>query len=283
MLNEFRLNENINNQRGQATVEYLFLAVLTLAVMAVVSAQVYKPLGSFVENYMGSYLQCLLDVGELPKLGSNNQSSVSVCEEEYKPFSLASGRAPKNPSRANNSSSDSENSSKNKSSRNSSSLSSNNSSSGSSLAGNRRTNTGSSQSSGADGKAGQESEASASSESKFMRTRGFGSYQNSSASGRTTTVESGFEGFAAYQKTQRKKLQNRSRKIASLPEEESRGNGPRTTIVKPVPNISTSTDTGINWSFGKILKFCIIILIIIVILFFVFNQLNQISKSLEKS
>ena len=116
-----------------------------------------------------------------------------------------------------------------------------------------------------------------------MRTRGFNSFQSSGSSGRTTTVESGFESYATYQKAQRKKIQNRSRKIASLPEGESRGDGPKISIVKPPTNVISNTDVDINWSFSKVLKFCIILLIIIVILFFVVNQLNQINKSLEKN
>lgn len=284
MLNDFKLNENINNQRGQATVEYLFLAVLTLAVLTVLSAQVYRPLGSFVENYMGSYLQCLLDVGELPKLGSNNQASVSVCEEEYKPFSLASGRAPKDNRNSNGSGDGNENSSKNNNARNQSINTNGVSGNGNnSLGGSRRQNTNSNAGAGADGKDSQANETTAIAESKFIRSRGYSVSQGGAASVRSSTVEYGFEAYSNYQKSQRKKQQNRSRKVATLPEGESQGSGPRISIVKPPTTINAENNTKIDWSFGKIIKLSLIILIIIVILFFVLNQLNQISKSLEKS
>ncbi len=47
---------------------------------------------NYVANYMGEYLACLLETGELPDLGIETKGE---CNEAFEPFSLASGRPPK--------------------------------------------------------------------------------------------------------------------------------------------------------------------------------------------
>lgn len=46
---------------------------------------------SWANNYLGDYLSCLLETGELPAIGGTG-GSASSCEAIFKPFNLADGR-----------------------------------------------------------------------------------------------------------------------------------------------------------------------------------------------
>lgn len=47
----------------------------------------------WANNYFGEYLACLLETGDLPTIGGSPGDS-GVCEQLFKPFSLADGRPP---------------------------------------------------------------------------------------------------------------------------------------------------------------------------------------------
>ncbi len=57
------------NQGGQAIIEYVL--ALTLAAILIVSlaAFIFKPFGTFVKDSLGTYTKCLLETGEVPRLG----------------------------------------------------------------------------------------------------------------------------------------------------------------------------------------------------------------------
>ena len=88
----YRLRE-IKSNSGQAIVEYILVLVVAIALMGMV-LQFSKAFQAFANNYFGSYLSCLLEMGELPSLGFDGSSG--ICNTEFQPFSLTEGR-PLNP------------------------------------------------------------------------------------------------------------------------------------------------------------------------------------------
>lgn len=99
-------------QSGQAIIEYVLILIITVSLVLALMNQVFKPFGTFIENYMGKYVGCLLEYGELPSLGSQDESPVdedSECEKRFEAASVGAGRPPRqgggntnNPNRENN-------------------------------------------------------------------------------------------------------------------------------------------------------------------------------------
>ncbi|MBV2169408.1 MAG: hypothetical protein KUL82_11945 [Bdellovibrio sp.] len=85
------------NNRGQAMVEYVLMLIISVSLVLALMTQVFKPFGEFVNNYMGKYVGCLLEYGELPSLGSSEPSAAdedSECDKKFDPASMAGGRPP---------------------------------------------------------------------------------------------------------------------------------------------------------------------------------------------
>lgn len=51
-------------------VEYILVVLVSVIIILGLAQKFYAPLGQFVEGFMGSYVACLLETGELPALGS---------------------------------------------------------------------------------------------------------------------------------------------------------------------------------------------------------------------
>ncbi|HPI40080.1 MAG TPA: hypothetical protein PLJ21_04705, partial [Pseudobdellovibrionaceae bacterium] len=67
-----------SNQRGQALTEYILVVVVTVAILIGLASQVFTPLQKFLQGYMGSYVECLLETGELPAtLGGDYESAAT--------------------------------------------------------------------------------------------------------------------------------------------------------------------------------------------------------------
>lgn len=66
------------NQKGQATLEFILLIIVGIALALALTAQFFKPVGNFVNNVVGDYFQCLLDTGELPVLGGESESECTL-------------------------------------------------------------------------------------------------------------------------------------------------------------------------------------------------------------
>lgn len=90
----------IRSVRGQATVEYVLLLVVTIGLLIAVAAQVFTPFNKWAKTYMGSYIGCLLDAGELPMLGTTGSGADNICNGKFEQFSIGSGRSPKTGSSA---------------------------------------------------------------------------------------------------------------------------------------------------------------------------------------
>jgi hypothetical protein len=78
---------------GQATVEYVLILVVTVTILLALISQVFSPMKVFLQSYMGDYVQCLLETGELPALnGESRIQDADSCESKFKPGSLKDGR-----------------------------------------------------------------------------------------------------------------------------------------------------------------------------------------------
>lgn len=87
-----KLTRRINNQQGQAVMEYI-LVLIVLVFVFLILLQFNRQFRQWGEDYFIAYYRCLLETGELPSLGG--QSAVAgICSSQFQPFTLASGWQP---------------------------------------------------------------------------------------------------------------------------------------------------------------------------------------------
>lgn len=67
------INLEIKSNRGQGTVEYVLLLVITTSMILLALGQIFRPMQSFLKDFMGTYVACMLSSGELPSLHSENK------------------------------------------------------------------------------------------------------------------------------------------------------------------------------------------------------------------
>lgn len=87
----------LNSNSGQATTEYILVLVVTVGIILGTVTQLNRSFASFVDAYFGDYVSCLLEAGELPSLGIDEQGVEALqltCNEEYQPFTIQNGRPP---------------------------------------------------------------------------------------------------------------------------------------------------------------------------------------------
>lgn len=60
------------NQKGQGMIEYLLLLFITVTMILLAMANLFKPMQGFLQNFMGTYVACLLTSGELPAIRVEN-------------------------------------------------------------------------------------------------------------------------------------------------------------------------------------------------------------------
>ncbi len=90
-------NHYVSNihQRGQAVLEYVLLLFVVVIVLGGLLFGLADGTRRFVNNYFGAYFQCLLETGELPRLGGDTGGAdASECESEFQPFTIEEGRPP---------------------------------------------------------------------------------------------------------------------------------------------------------------------------------------------
>lgn len=76
-------------------------------VMAV-AYQLFRPMQAFLKDYMGTYVSCLLETGELPSFGNEMTQQILAdegCNAKFQPASIARGRPPNESSSSSSSSS----------------------------------------------------------------------------------------------------------------------------------------------------------------------------------
>jgi hypothetical protein len=69
----------LRQNSGQALIEYVLILIITVSLVLALVAQVFKPMQTFVQNYMGDYVQCLLETGELPSFGYADAEIIYLC------------------------------------------------------------------------------------------------------------------------------------------------------------------------------------------------------------
>lgn len=88
---ESKLSSSLQfNYKGQGTIEYLLLLVITISMVLLAMANLFKPMQAFMQNFMGTYVACLLSSGELPAIRSEN--TLKDAEPKCN-FSLVAGNA----------------------------------------------------------------------------------------------------------------------------------------------------------------------------------------------
>lgn len=92
----YKRNSNLASSRsGQAMIEYVLLLFVTISLI-MMAKTVMGALGAFMDGYMGRYVRCLMDHGELPNLGievddlKKNTKGNYVCSKQYS-FSVQTG------------------------------------------------------------------------------------------------------------------------------------------------------------------------------------------------
>lgn len=89
----------VYQQGGQAVVEYVLVLIVSVSMLFLFKG-VVKGIDDFMYSYMGEYISCLMEYGELPTQGSTttnlNQhsqgSAGKTCDAKFNGFTLASGK-----------------------------------------------------------------------------------------------------------------------------------------------------------------------------------------------
>lgn len=81
--------KKLAQESGQAVVEYTLLLVIVITILTGSIYQFSSAFQAFTDSYFGDYLQCLIESGELPQLGGDDEG---ICSSSFQAFSLANGR-----------------------------------------------------------------------------------------------------------------------------------------------------------------------------------------------
>jgi hypothetical protein len=272
----------IRSQSGQATLEYVLLLIITVSLLLSLTAQFFRPMGDFINDYMGSYVSCLLESGELPSMGASSQSaSAESCDYSHDRFNIAEGRRPNGQG---SSGSDPSKASTDKSrtkSENSGSSSGGGGYAGSNSQSSRGSNGYSSHRNGEVGATDPKvvEISIANTEEAGFNKRGSGhAYDSISGSGAAQPTIT-YNLSEEEQKKQEAIKKQPTRVIASdLPER-----SPKKMIITPPPVAKSATDLQMNdWGLGDYFRFILIAAIIIVIIALIGGQAARLSKSWEK-
>lgn len=264
-----------NNESGQGLVEYLLVLVVTIILVLGLMAQFYKPFNQWITNYMGPYLSCLLDVGELPTFGSAGDSGLCATE-----FNAGNGIYSKTtPIAGTNSSSSSGGTENNSTSNSNSSNSSRNGggSSASSGSSSRMKGFSTGKAKGADGPSQGDSGGMVPlAQTKYFRASGGVAGEVARRSGNVV----GIAGMTAEEKEKTAKENEKVFNAGGLDGSLDSKNK-KLELKEPERKIA-SEEKDTPWSFSSYLKFAVILMIIIAIVLFLGGQILQISKSMEK-
>jgi hypothetical protein len=114
-----KYSARLKNNHGQAVIEYILMLVISVSLVLMLMTQIFKPFQAFVQSFMGDYLACLLETGELPTLGADLQKE-NECKFSFQGVSgtnsSSSSSSKKNSGSSSSSSSSDKDSSKSSSS-----------------------------------------------------------------------------------------------------------------------------------------------------------------------
>lgn len=277
---------SLPNQKGQALVEYVLMLVVSVAMVLALGYQVFKPFQSFLKAYMGDYIACLLDTGELPSLGNRDAKealSEEGCNVNFEAATLAGGRPPKS------SSGSSRNSSSTSSSKSSDSKSSSGDSSGG--GGNPSPRSSSSRNllvSSNNARNGTESKASSDkvTEIPIEGRAGGGLYNRrdswSESGSRNVASRTTALGMAGLTEDEKKKLNRQDGAKKGVVSGENFAPPPKKIVIpKNEPKVATAGEDE-PMTFGNFFRFLLIAAIIIALIVVLGSQALKISKSQEK-
>lgn len=260
----------LHKQDGQGVVEYILLIVVIIMMATAIGARLFKPVNEWMRHYIGDYIYCLLDEGELPSLGG--EEMVTECDKKFESFSFENGRAPR----------------EEKSEQANSGNSRSRGRGGSSYViqgGRSRSNVGV----GMDGGGGKPPGISIPIDEATRSKRTSSTYYSGSSGGRSQPVESTYRGFTGIIEREREKIKKREEKVQGVARADNSGTGASAGNKKMMavdPPAKKINDTEIevgDWSIGAWVRTILIIMIIIALALFLAGQLAQISKSMEKN
>lgn len=267
-----------SSETGQGIVEYILLIVVVVAIATAVMNTFFKPFNAWAKNYVGDYIYCLLDQGELPGLGGEN--TVEECEKGFEQFTAAGGRPAKSGSTSQSEDDEGEKGGRSR-------LASPSSSSSAGGAGGR---SGRSRTAGIG--SGFDNGESAKTSKTTDVTGSYGRRQNARFSsgsriggGSMRAVEyNGITGSMQREQDRIRKREEKVRSIARVSDAASsfvRG-GNRAIPMELNSKKASEFNLEAGWSFGESFRILLIIAIIIALIMFVGSQVMQISKSMEK-
>lgn len=278
-------------ERGQATVEGVLLIALSVLIILGLMSQIYRPLNDYLNAYMGpdnSYLQCLLDVGELPSLGGGEISGEcnvqAFAPGAVRPDGFApSGQGGDLANRDRGSSRRGRDGSRGAGEETGSG------GDGSSGGGGGR-NLGTIGARGFDqGTRGSDSSSRSNqtiaeapeelARTRFINTSGT-SMEGASSGNRRFIPVQGIAGVLAREREQIERRQNRIRSVASV-DGGALSRDKKLIVPKQERKIAEATQET-AWSFGRFFRIAIIIMMIVAIVLFIGGQILSISKGMEK-
>lgn len=282
----------LENKEGQAAIEYVLMLVVSVAMVLALAMQIFTPFSQFISNYMGTYVGCLLEYGELPTLGGDNQSGPdddSECNRKFVPATVSKGRPPINSSAS--SSGGSSKSSSSSASNKSSSSSTNDSGGGKSS---EATHAGS-ESRGGSSNILHNKRPAFGAESGFASPGGkiveitldnkAPSHFNSKNLG-TSAVNSDKTksiGLTGLTEAEKEKLEKKSSSGGRLTvASDGIGVSPKKTLVKKPEVKPTTKDQEEPFTIGSFMRYLLIAAIVIALFIFIGGQALQMSKSFEK-
>lgn len=287
-------------------VEYIL--IVTIVVSFIISLRgFFSNVKDMTNNYMGDYIICLMDFGELPSLGStdsdlNQHTGDAKCNVQFKAFTIASGRPPVNGNSSTVGGGGKNNQSKTDQNPNASSSGGGGGGGGANSPDDRSASGGGGGRSGGSpysngsinrsGRGTADGIAAANSKTKSIDD---GSDEGDGSAGRGSGRQSRtiyktrdrYKAITGQQAEQIEKQLSRStnkrvpssRSVAKV--DTRNGFGPRSGVVtppEPKPVISDA-DKQDSWTFGALLKWLLIIAIIVVILMFFGGQIMNYSNS----
>ncbi|WP_413292174.1 hypothetical protein ACLSU7_12285 [Bdellovibrio sp. HCB185ZH] len=122
LVKKSKYSARLKSNGGQAVIEYVLMLVISVSLVLMLMTQIFKPFQAFVQSFMGDYLACLLETGELPQLGADTLKE-SECKFSFQGVSGNNSNS-SNTGKSNSSNSSSSSSSDASSSKSSSSSSS---------------------------------------------------------------------------------------------------------------------------------------------------------------
>lgn len=267
--------------RGQALVEYVLVLVVTISILLALVYQIFRPFQAFVKSYMGDYVQCLLETGELPSLGNKETEEILAdegCDSKFSAATLASGRPSKYDSKGTNTQFNSEQSSYDSSSSGGGGgggTSSSSSSSGNNLLVNSMKKKNATEMGG--GANDKVTEIPLAEGSKFYNRKD--SYSPDYVSNTAKQKYIAITGLADEEKKKKERQENSKRVIASG---ENLDGPAKKTPVKPPPPKELKEKEDEPLSFGNFFRFLLIAAIVIAIIVVFGSQALRIVKSQEK-